>query len=128
MRHFVRQSMGGRRCAALNQDYTSFFSDEVFNIISQDINNIGIICESLDEYFEYTNKHRKKIEEEYDSYFEDYKDINEEERTKYINYKLNKLSIHEKIQKLNLNDDVMNFDAISLYPSAMWEKNQFVLK
>ena len=77
----------------------------------------------LDKYFKYTNEHRKIIEYEYDSQFEDYRDDNEEGRIKHINDKLSKLPIHEKLQKLNLNDVMMDFDATSLYPSAMWDEN-----
>ena len=123
MRHFVRQSIKGDRCAALNQYYKSTFSDEVFKIISKELNVNGNICEFLDKYFEYTNKHGKIKENEYDSQFEDYRDINREERTKHINKELNKLAIHKKLQKLNLNDVMMDFDATSLYPSAMWDEN-----
>ena len=36
---------------------------------------------------------------------------------------INKLPIHEKLQKPNLNDVMMDFDATSLYPSAMWDEN-----
>ena len=75
------------------------YSDEVFNIISQDLNINGNICDILDKFFEYTNKHRKIIEDEYDSQFDDYRDLNQEERTICINYKLNKLPIHKKITK-----------------------------
>ena len=35
MRHFVRQSIKGGRCSALNQYYKSNISQEVFNIISK---------------------------------------------------------------------------------------------
>ena len=80
----------------------------------------GNICEILDKYFEYTNEHRKTIEDEYDSQFDDYRDINQEERTNYINNKLSKLPIHEELQKLNIKDVMMDFDATSLYPS-MWD-------
>ena len=62
LRHVVRQSIKGGRCSALNQYYKSTISDEVFN----DISNInGKICEILDKYFQYTNKHRKTIQNEY---------------------------------------------------------------
>ena len=125
MRHFVRQSIKGGRCSALNQYYKSNTSDEVFNIISKelDINVNGNVCEILDKYFEYTKKQRKIIEDEYDSQFNDHRDIDEEERTEHINKELNKLPIHKKLQKLNLNDVMMDFDATSLYPSAMWDEN-----
>ena len=35
MRNFVRQSIKGGRCTALNQYYKSTISDKVFNIISK---------------------------------------------------------------------------------------------
>ena len=126
MRHFVRQRIKGGRCSALNQYYKSNFSREVFNIISKelDINDINDnICEIIDKYFEFTNKQRKIIEDEYDSQFKDYRDNDEEERTEHIKKQLNKLPIHKKIQKLNHDDVMMDFDATSLYPSAMWDEN-----
>ena len=126
MRHFVRQSIKGGRCSALNQYYKSNISQEVFNKISKELNIDDIndnVCEIIDKYFEYTNEQRKIIEDEYDSNFKDYRDIDEEERTEHINKELNKLKIHKKLQKLNLNDVMMDFDATSLYPSAMWDEN-----
>ena len=82
-----------------------------------------MFVEKKEKYFEYTNQHRKLIENEYDSQFGDYRDINQEERTNYINNKLSKFTIHKKLQKLNLNDDVMmKYDATSLYPSDMWDE------
>ena len=81
----------------------------------------------MDKYFEYTIKQRKIIEDQYDSQFKDYRNNDKEERTKYINKKLNKLQIHEKLQKLNLNDVMMDFDVKSLYPSAMWDENSVFL-
>ena len=125
MRHFVRQSINGGRCSALNQHYKSNISQEVFNIISKELNVNGKdnVCEIIDKYFEYTNKQRKILEDEYDSKFKDYRDIDIEERTEHINKELNKLPIHKKLQKLNHNDVTMDFDATSLYPSAMWDQN-----
>ena len=125
MRHFVRQSIKGGRCSALNQYYKSNVSQEVFNIISKELNVNGNdnVCEIIDKYFEYTNKQRKIIEDEYDSKFKDYRDFDVEEKTEHINKELNKLSIHKKLQKLDINDVMMDFDATSLYPSAMWDQN-----
>ena len=122
LRHFVRQSIRGRSCSALAQYYKSNISEEVFNIISKELEIDGNVCEILEKHFDYTNKHRKTIENEYDSQFNNYSDIDEEERTKYINKKLNKPPIHKNLQKLNLNDVMMDFDATSLYPSAMWDE------
>ena len=125
MRHFVRQSIKGGRCSALNQFYKSHILQEVFNIISKELNVNGNdnVCEIINKYFEYTNEKRKILEDEYDSHFNDYRDNDGQERTEHINKELNKLPIHKKIQKLNLNDVMMDFDATSLYPSAMWDEN-----
>ena len=125
MRHFVRQSLKGGRCSALNQYYKSNISQEVFNIISKELNVNGNdnVCEIINKYFEYTNKQSKIIEDEFDSKFKDYRDNDEEERTEHISKELNKLPINKKLQKLNLNDVMMDFDATSLYPSAMWDEN-----
>ena len=125
MRHFVRQSIKRGRCSALNQYYKSNISQEVFNVIAKELNVNGSdnVCEIINNYFEKTNEQRKIIEDEYDSKFKDYRDIDEEERTENINKELNKLPIREKLQKLYLNDVMMDFDATSLYPSAMWDEN-----
>ena len=79
--------------------------------------------EIIDNHFEYTNIRRKKIENEYDSQFDDYRDINQEERTKFLNNKLSYLTIHKKLQQLNPKDILMDYDGNSLYTSAMWHDN-----
>ena len=128
MRHFVRQSIKGVRGAALNQFYKSSIPNEMFNIMSQELNINGKIFEILDKKFEYTNKHRKTIDNENDSQFDDYRDINQGKGNNYINDKLSKLPIHKKLQKLNLKDVMMDFDITSLYPSAMSDRKSVYLK
>ena len=66
MRHFVRQSIKGGRCSALNQYYKSNISQEVINNISKDLNVNGNdnVCEIINKYFEYTNEQRKMLEDE----------------------------------------------------------------
>ena len=44
-------------------------------------------------------------------------------KKKYVNKKLNMLSIHKELSKLDSNKTQMDFDATSLYPSAMWDQN-----
>ena len=122
MRHFVRQSIKRGRCSALNQYHKSSISDKVIIIILKELDINGNKCEILDKYFEFTNKHRKIIENEYNSQFEDYKDIDHEGRKNYINNKLSKLTLHEKFKKLNVKNFLKDFDATSLYPSAMWDE------
>ena len=63
-RHFVRQSIKRGRCSALNQNYKSTISDQVFIIMSLELGADGNICEILDKYFECTNKHRSILEDE----------------------------------------------------------------
>ena len=104
--------------------FESNISDKVFNFISKELDINGNVCEILERYFEYTNKHRKITENEYDSQFNDYRDNGEEERTKHINKELNKLPIHKKLQKLDVNNNVtMDCRGNSLYPSAMRDEN-----
>ena len=83
MRHFVRQNLKGGRCSALNQYYKSNISQEVFNIISKELNVNGNdnVCGIINKNFEFTNEQRKIIEDVYDSNFIVYRDIDEEERT-----------------------------------------------
>ena len=84
VRHFVIESIKGGRCSALNQFYKSTFSEKIFNFFSKELDIPGNLCEFLDKYFEYTNKPRKLLENEYDSQFEDHRDINQVERINYI--------------------------------------------
>ena len=116
MRNFVRQSIEGGRCSACNQQYKSEISDEVFNTISKKLNVNGIICDILMRYFEFLNKYEKLYAKEFDSQYEDYRDINEKEKSVYINNKLNMLPIHEELSKLDFKKTQMDFDATSLYP------------
>ena len=51
----------------------------------------------------------------------DYRVINGKDKQKFVKDKLSKLTLHEKLQKLNFNF-MMHFDATSLHPSAMWDE------
>ena len=123
MRIFVRKAIKGGRCNAFNQHYKSEISDEVFNIISKELNINGNICDLLEKYFKFLNKHEKQYGKEFDSRYDDYRHINEKEKEKYVNRKLNMLPIHKELSKLDSNKTQMDFDATSLYPSAMWDEN-----
>ena len=96
MRNFVHNPIRGGRCVALNQNNKPTISDEVSIIISKELNVNGNVCEILEKYFGYTNKHRRTIQNEQESQFKDYRDFTQEERTKHINNKCNKLPIHKK--------------------------------
>ena len=122
MRDFVRKAIQGGRCNAFNQRYKSEIVDEVFNIISKELNVEGNECDILEKYFEFLNKYEKQYGKEFDSNYDDYRDINQKEKEKYVNKKLNILSIHKELSKLDLKKTQMDFDATSLYPSAMWDE------
>ena len=123
MRNFVRKAIKGGRCIAFNQQYKSEISVEVFNIISKELNVNGNICDLLEKYFEVLNKYEKKYAKEFDSKYDDYRDINEKEKTDFINKKLNMLQIHKEFSNLDSNKIQMDFDATSLYPSAMLDES-----
>ena len=81
MRNFLRQSMKGGRCNAFNQHYKSEISDEVFKLISKELNVNGNIYEILEKYFKFLNKYEKQFANEFDSKYDDYGDIDQEEKT-----------------------------------------------
>ena len=99
----MRKSIKGGRCNAFNQHYKSEISDEVFNIISKELNVNGNICNLLEKYFEFLNKYEKQYAKEFDSNYDDYSDINQKEKEKYVNKKLNMLPIHKALSKLDSN-------------------------
>ena len=53
MRNFVRKAIKSGRCNAFNQSYKSEISDEVFNILSKELNVKVIEYEILANYFEF---------------------------------------------------------------------------
>ena len=120
MRNFVRKAIKGGRCNAFIQHYKSETSDEMFNIISKEVNVGGNICEILEKYFEFLNKYEKQYTKEFDSKYDDYRDI--DKKTDYVN-KLNMLSIHKELSKLDSSKTQTEIDETSLYPSAMWDEN-----
>ena len=123
MRSFVRKEIKGGRCNAFNQYYKSENSDEVFNIISKELNVNGNVCDILVKYFEFLNKLEKEYAKEFDSKYDDFRDIDQKEKDKHVNKKLNMFSILKELSKLNSNKTQMDFDATSIYPSAMWDEN-----
>ena len=122
MKNFLRKSIKRCRCNAFNQQYKSEISDEVFNNISEELNVNGNMCDLLQKYFEFLNKYEKQYAKEFDSKYDDYRDINEKGKTDFTNKKLNMLSIHKEASKINSSKTQMDFDANSLYPSAMLDE------
>ena len=65
----------------------------------------------------------KFMKKKYENQFNDYRDEDVEEKEKYINEKLSKFPIHQLIKQIKLDELLWDFDAVSLYPSAMWDKS-----
>ena len=119
MRWFVRQSIKGGRVCGFNQYYKSKTSDDILKVISKELNFTGNVYDFIEAYMEYKNAHLKIIKDKYESQFDDYRDIDEDELNEYVNKRLGELPIHKLLQQLSSDDLLWDFDAVSLYPSAM---------
>ena len=122
-RFFIRQSIKGGRVCAFNQYYKSKHCDDILEIINKELAVKGNVYNTIEAYVEYKNKHFKIFEKEYGSRFNDYRDENIEEKEKYIKEKLSELRLHQSIKQIKLDELLWDFDATSLYPSAMWDEN-----
>ena len=123
MRWFVRQAAYGGRVCAFNHFYKLKSCDDILKIISKEINVKDNNYDKIEAFMKYKNHHYKFFEKEYESNFSDYRDENVEEKEKYINEKLSELPIHQPIRQLKRIELLWDFDCVSLYPSAMWDKN-----
>ena len=120
MRGFVRQSIKGGRVCAFNQYYKSKHCDDILKIINKELAVKGTVYDTIEAYMEYKNKHFKIFENEYEDQFNDYRYEDIEEKEKYINENLSNLRLHKIIKRIELIHLLWDFDAVSLYPSAMW--------
>ena len=89
------------------------------SILSKELGVRGNIYDFIEEYSRYKKKHYEKFEKEYESQFNDYRDEDEEEKEKNINKKLSELRLHKIIKRIELFHLLWDFDAVSLYPSAI---------
>ena len=92
-------------------------------IILEVLNVKGNIYDIIEAYLKYNIKHYKIFEKECENQFDEYRDINVEEIEKYIDEKLSKLPIHHLIIQIKLDKILWDIDAVSLYPSTMWDEN-----
>ena len=123
MRWFVRQSIKGGRVCAFKKYYKSKICDDILEIISKELNVKGNNYDKIEAYLNYKNEHFKNYEKEYENQFNDYRDENVEEKEKCINKKISQIPIHHIIKQIKLDEILWDFDANSLYPSAMWDEN-----
>ena len=122
MRWFVRQSIKGGRVCAFNQYYKSKHCDDILKIINKELAVKGTVYDTIEAYMEYKSKHFKIFEQEYESKFTDYRNEDIEEKEKYITEKLSNLRLRKIIKRIELIHLLWDFDAVSLYPSAMWDE------
>ena len=124
MRWFVRQSIKGGRVCAFNQSYKSKHFEDIIKILIKElgVNKDANIYNIIEEYLKYKDKYFKIYEKEYEAQFDDYRHENVEDKEKYIDQKLGELRLHKLIQKIELIHLLWDFDAVSLYPSAMWDE------
>ena len=80
MRWFVRQSIKGGRVCAFIQYYISEICDYILKCKSEEWNEKGIVYDIVEAHLDYKNKHLEIIKKEYESNFNDYRDIDEEEK------------------------------------------------
>ena len=121
MRWFVRQSIKGGRVCAFNQYYKSDHYNDIKRILSKELCVKGNIYDIIEEYLKYKKKYYDIYEKEYENQFSDYRDEDEDEKEKYINEKLGNLTTHKLLKQIEIVHFLWDFDAVSLYPSAMWD-------
>ena len=122
MRWFIRQSIKGGGVCAFNQYYKSDHYNDIKRILSKELGVKGNIYDIIEEYLRYKKKYYDIYEKKYESQFNDYRHENEEEKEKFINEKLSELRIHKLLKQIELIHLLWDFDAVSLYPSAMWDE------
>ena len=97
--------------------------EDISKIISEYLNVKGKVYDLIYPYLEYKNRYKKIYEKEYGRKFNDCRDEDVEEKEEFINQKLSQLRIHQLIKQIKLDELPWDFDAVSLYPSAMWDEN-----
>ena len=121
MRVFVRQAAYGGTVCAFSQYYKSKHSDDILKIISKQLCVKRNDYDIIEAYMEYENKLLKIFEKEYEDQFNDYRDENVEDKEKYVTENLSNLRLHKLLKRIELIHSLWDFDAVSLYPSAMWD-------
>ena len=108
MKWFVCHSIKGGQGFAFNQFFKSKNCDDISKIISGELNVRGIIYDIIDAYLNFKNKHLKFYKKEYENQFNDCRDVDENEKQKYIIEKLSQLSIHQLIKQIKI-DELLRF-------------------
>ena len=65
----------------------------------------------------------KYLKKEHENQFDDYRNENEEDKEKFIYKKIGDFRLHRLLKQTELIHLLWGFDAVSLYLSSMWDKN-----
>ena len=122
MRWFVRQSIKRGRVCSFNQYYKSNHYKDIKRILSKELGVKGNLYDIIEEYLRYKKKYYDIYNIEYENQFKNYRDEDEDEKEKYIDEKLGELRLHKLLKQIKLIHLLWDFDAVSLYPSAMWDE------
>ena len=113
---------------AFNQYYKSKSCQDILKIVSKELCVKGHDYDIIEAYMEYKNKQFEIFEKEYEDQFNDYRNDNVEAKEKYINEKFSNLRLHKIIKRIELIHLLWDFDAVSFYPSAMWDPKSIYTK
>ena len=122
MKWFVRQSIKGGKVCAFNQFFKSKHCEDILKNINKELTVKGTVYDTIGAYMKYKNKHFKIFQKENEDQVNDYRYEDIEEKEKYINEKLSNLRLHKIFERIQLIHFLWDFDAVSLYPSAMWDE------
>ena len=128
MRWFVRQSIKRGRLCIFTQNYKSKICHDILKNISEEFYVEGKIFDIFEAYMIYKNNLWQNTKKEYGSKFDVYTKIDIEERENYINKKLGDVHIHHLIRQIHSVDLLVDFDATTLYPSAMSDEKSIYHK
>ena len=87
-------------------------------ILPEELNVKRNVYDIIEAFMKYKSHHLEIIKEVYDSQFDDYRDIDEDEMNNHINKNLGEIPIHKLLQELSINDFLWDFGAVSLNSSA----------
>ena len=102
MRQFIRQSIKRGRVSVFSHYYKSENCSDVLSILLRELNVGGNVYDFIEVYMKYKNDRSKVIKAEYESNFNDYRKVNEDEMNEYINKKLGELPILKFFTKVEL--------------------------
>ena len=100
----------------------------MFDFILTELGVKGDLCIILETHCKYVKDFGKLYENEFDSRYENYREIDQKDRAKDFRNKLSKLKIHGNVQKIDFKNVGIEHDATTSYISAMWDDDSKYFK